>query len=83
MPPQGLRLKWRGRGEPVTVSLKRNGKFMNHEIEKQPNDKGIHLWGVPQKVGVGRDVVPERVSDFTSIFTSSSSSSLLFKFVRM
>lgn len=53
---------------------------MNHEIEKQPSDKGIHLWGVPQRVGVRRDVVPERVSDFTSIFTSSS---FLFQFVRM
>lgn len=40
---------------------------MNHKIEKQPSDKGIHLWGVPPRVGEGRDVVPERASDFTSI----------------
>lgn len=60
MPRQGLRLKWRGRGEPVTVRFQRNGKFVNHEIKKQPSDKSFHLWGVPVRVGVEWDVVSRK-----------------------
>lgn len=44
----------------MTVRFQRNGKFVNHEIKKQPSDKSFHLWGVPVRVGVEWDVVSRK-----------------------